>query len=174
MAPRRSSRGNIPLQTPPESDLQNFRRSSRGIASTAQTSPEYNPSNLRRSSRGTIAATEFNPPNPPDTQHSQEFQSNPDEYEDPEDQEFANCQVQTSTTGKRKRAGSSAQKQRKIDKAFPNRTREGIRKHWQWLQVSCAVSRLKSVLCIAGSMSRPIDGTGAACQERNIHVLHIG
>jgi hypothetical protein len=113
MAPRRPSRGNIPPQTPPESDLPNFQRSSRGIASTAQTSPEYNPSNLRRSSRGTIAATEFTPPNPPDTQHSQEFQSNPDEYEDPEDQEFADSQVQTSTTGNRKRAGSSAQKQHK-------------------------------------------------------------
>jgi hypothetical protein len=110
MAPRRSSRGNIPLQTPPESDLQNFRRSSRGIASPAQTSPEYNPSSLRRSSRGTIAATELNPPNPPDTQHSQEFQSNPDEYEDPEDQEFANCQVQTSTTGQTQEGGQLCSK----------------------------------------------------------------
>jgi hypothetical protein len=76
--------------------------------STAQTTPEYNPPNLRRSSRGTIAAAEFNPPNLPDTQHSQEFQSNPDEYEDPKDEEFADSEVQTSTTGKRKRAGSSS------------------------------------------------------------------
>lgn len=78
MASRRSSRGNIALQTPPDSDLPNFRRSSRGIASPAQKSPQYNPSRLRRSSRGTIAATELNPPNAPGTQHSQEFQSNPD------------------------------------------------------------------------------------------------
>jgi hypothetical protein len=113
MAPRRSSRGNIPPQTPPESNPPNLRRSSRGIASTALTPPEYNPHDLRRSSRGTIAAAEFNSPNIPDTQHCQEFQSNPDEYEDPEDQEFADSEVQTGTTGKRKRAGSSAQKQRK-------------------------------------------------------------
>ncbi|OXV10123.1 hypothetical protein Egran_02113 [Elaphomyces granulatus] len=65
--------------------------------------------NLRRSSRGTIAA---NPPNLPDTQHSQEFQSNPNEYEDPEDEEFADSEVQTMIVPPAN-TGSSAQKQRK-------------------------------------------------------------
>lgn len=109
MARRRSSRGNIPPHTPIESNPPNLRRSSRGIASTALAPPEYNPHNLCRSSRGIIAAAECNSPKIHDTQHSQEFQSKSDEYEDPEGQEF----VQTGTTGKRKRAGSSARKQRK-------------------------------------------------------------
>lgn len=118
MASRRSSRGNITLQTPPESDLANFRQSSCVILSLGRTIPEYNPSNLHWSSRGTIAATELNPSNPPGNQHSQEFQGSPKEYEDPEDQGLADCQIQTSTTGKRQRAGSSAQSSVRLAKPF--------------------------------------------------------